>query len=142
MALQPVNIGTNPNDGTGDPLRTAFDKLNQNDSYLEGLSLTVPSKEVSAGTYSVVLGDMGHLINLSGAANQVVTIPAWGSSMPSGTIILFMRTGSGVPTIQGSGGVTVNGVNGGSYQVPVRYSLVAAIKTSVGNVWALTGGIG
>lgn len=141
MALQPVNIGTNPNDGTGDPLRTAFDKLNDNDLYLESLSLTVPSKEVSAG-YTVVLGDMGHLINLSGATNQVVTIPALGSSMPSGTIILFMRTGSGVPTIQGSGGVTVNGVSGGAYQVPVRYSLVAAIKTSASNVWALTGGIG
>ena len=30
MAKQTVNIGTNANDGTGDPLRTAFDKLNDN----------------------------------------------------------------------------------------------------------------
>ena len=25
-----INIGTNPNDGTGDPLRVAFDKINNN----------------------------------------------------------------------------------------------------------------
>jgi hypothetical protein len=30
MAQQTINIGTNPNDGTGDPLRTAFDKTNDN----------------------------------------------------------------------------------------------------------------
>ncbi len=30
MAKQTINIGTNANDGTGDPLRTAFDKINDN----------------------------------------------------------------------------------------------------------------
>ena len=30
MAQQTINIGTNANDGTGDPLRTAFDKINDN----------------------------------------------------------------------------------------------------------------
>ena len=30
MAKQTVNIGTVANDGTGDQLRTAFDKLNDN----------------------------------------------------------------------------------------------------------------
>jgi hypothetical protein len=30
MALQTINIGTSANDGTGDPLRTAFDKVNDN----------------------------------------------------------------------------------------------------------------
>lgn len=34
MALQLVAIGSAVNDGTGDPLRTAFDKLNDNDSEL------------------------------------------------------------------------------------------------------------
>lgn len=29
-----INIGTNPNDGTGDPLRVAFDKINNNFSNL------------------------------------------------------------------------------------------------------------
>lgn len=30
-----INIGTNPNDGTGDPLRTAFTKINSNIAYIE-----------------------------------------------------------------------------------------------------------
>ena len=30
MAIQLVNIGTSPNDGAGDPLRTAFQKINNN----------------------------------------------------------------------------------------------------------------
>lgn len=34
MAQQLVNIGLSPNDGTGDPIRTSFDKLNQNDTEL------------------------------------------------------------------------------------------------------------
>jgi len=34
MAQQVVNIGVSANDGSGDPLRTAFDKLNDNDTEL------------------------------------------------------------------------------------------------------------
>ena len=30
MAQQTINIGSAANDGTGDPLRTAFDKINDN----------------------------------------------------------------------------------------------------------------
>lgn len=33
--ITPVNIGKSPDDKTGDPLRTAFDKLNKNDAYLD-----------------------------------------------------------------------------------------------------------
>ena len=30
MSKQSINIGSAANDGTGDPLRTAFDKINDN----------------------------------------------------------------------------------------------------------------
>ena len=36
MARQNINIGSNANDGTGDPLRTAFDKINDNFTELYG----------------------------------------------------------------------------------------------------------
>ncbi len=36
MAKQTINIGTAANDGTGDPLRTAFDKINDNFTELYG----------------------------------------------------------------------------------------------------------
>ena len=36
MAKQSINIGSSANDGTGDPLRTAFDKINDNFDELYG----------------------------------------------------------------------------------------------------------
>ena len=30
MTQQTINVGTNPNDGTGDPIRTAMIKINSN----------------------------------------------------------------------------------------------------------------
>lgn len=35
MAIDNINLGTYPNDGTGDDLRTAFEKVNGNTSYLD-----------------------------------------------------------------------------------------------------------
>lgn len=44
MAQQTINIGTTANDGTGDPLRTAFDKVNDNTTELySGQSLSIAS---------------------------------------------------------------------------------------------------
>ena len=40
MAQQTINIGTTANDGTGDPLRTAFDKINDNFDEIYGASAT------------------------------------------------------------------------------------------------------
>lgn len=61
--LDPINIGANPNDGTGDPLRIAFEKVNANDVYLEQLlnSLTPNLQEVidAGNTHYDTVGDIG-----------------------------------------------------------------------------------
>lgn len=44
--VTPVNIGTTPNDGTGDPLRTAMQKLNANEANLNGGKLEVTNPVV------------------------------------------------------------------------------------------------
>lgn len=41
MAIQLVNVGGLPNDGEGDPLRTAFQKINNNFTYLQQTSTTI-----------------------------------------------------------------------------------------------------
>ena len=41
MSITAVNIGSAANDGTGDPLRTAFGKLNTNDASLAALSASL-----------------------------------------------------------------------------------------------------
>ncbi|NDB83705.1 MAG: hypothetical protein EB127_13420 [Alphaproteobacteria bacterium] len=49
MGIQLVNTGALPNDGEGDPLRTAFQKINNNFTYLQ--------QTASAITSSVTLND-------------------------------------------------------------------------------------
>ena len=53
MAQQSINIGSSANDGTGDPLRTAFDKINDNFNELYGASpfgqqITISGNEISS----------------------------------------------------------------------------------------------
>ena len=53
MAQQSINIGSSANDGTGDPLRTAFDKINDNFDELYGTSafgqqITLSGNKVSS----------------------------------------------------------------------------------------------
>lgn len=50
MAKQTIDIGSAANDGTGDPLRTAFDKCNNNfDELYDGYSTIGTSVPGSAG---------------------------------------------------------------------------------------------
>jgi len=57
MAKQVINIGTSANDGTGDPLRTAFDKINDNFTEL----------------YTDDAGDVGSIIAGTGVAVDQAT---------------------------------------------------------------------
>lgn len=42
MALELINVGSAPNDGTGDPIRTAYTKCNSNFTELYNRAQTVP----------------------------------------------------------------------------------------------------
>ena len=55
MAKQTINLGSSANDGTGDPLRTAFDKINDNfnELYLystasDGNNITITGNTISS----------------------------------------------------------------------------------------------
>jgi hypothetical protein len=49
MALETINVGASPNDGSGDPIRTAYEKCNSNfDELYSRAQETVPS--TSLGT--------------------------------------------------------------------------------------------
>ena len=65
MTKQTINIGTSPNDTTGDPLRTAFSKINANftELYAGGASET----QLTNGAYTVTLGSTGNLTWSGGA---------------------------------------------------------------------------
>ena len=68
MAKQTINIGTTANDGTGDPIRTAFDKVNDNFTELytddagdvNSITATAPIERDSAtGAVTISLADNG-----------------------------------------------------------------------------------
>lgn len=68
MAKQTINIGTTANDGTGDPLRTAFDKVNDNFTELYNddagdvgsITATAPiSRDQATGAVTISLLDDG-----------------------------------------------------------------------------------
>jgi hypothetical protein len=59
-----IDIGALANDGTGDPLRVAFDKINNNFANLAGLSF--PSPGLPDGSFQYANG-----LNFAGAANLV-----------------------------------------------------------------------
>ena len=53
MAIQTINIGTTSNDGTGDSIRVAFDKANQNFTYLNSSLSSLVATSLSIGTGAV-----------------------------------------------------------------------------------------
>jgi hypothetical protein len=61
MSKQTINIGTSANDGTGDPIRTAFDKAN--DNFDEVYSFTGWISRFNAST-----------VALTGATNNLITV--------------------------------------------------------------------
>lgn len=54
MAKQTINIGSAANDGTGDPLRTAFDKINDNFSELYAVSAAGSGNNVAISGNSLI----------------------------------------------------------------------------------------
>jgi hypothetical protein len=63
MPLQTINIGTSANDGTGDPLRTAFDKVNDNFLAVSGAVFNV--KDPVYGAVGDGVTDDGPAIQLA-----------------------------------------------------------------------------
>jgi hypothetical protein len=120
MAIQNINVGNSANDGTGDDLREAFIKINQNFQLLDGIAEQVGSNLGSSGAevYSTTTNNIlyfrrlvaGTNIQLTQLANTIVvdnTMPEGRSTVVtnSGSII----TGSGINyNILGADAITVS----------------------------------
>jgi len=81
MAQEIINIGTTPNDGTGDPLRTAFNKVNENFTELytddagdvNSIEATAPiARDNATGAVTISLSDLG-VTSGKLAADSVIT---------------------------------------------------------------------
>lgn len=86
MAIQTINLGTSPNDDTGDPARTCFSKINANftDSANAASKLVATNAQAIAGTAGVLPDAAGVHAAIRGLA--VGTVSQSGG-VPTGAII-------------------------------------------------------
>lgn len=107
MAKQTINIGSAPNDGTGDPIRDAFDKVNGN--FDELYSSYVASGAVSVGNSTVnsVVSNTGGLVVSNSTVNTVAnsSVIKIGNSSANATMTLTQLSVFGNTTI---GNTTIN----------------------------------
>jgi len=116
MAKQAINIGTTANDGTGDPIRDAFDKVNDNEDELyEGANITAtaPLAKTSVADTSVTLSiaDDGITatqlaVDGNGSSGQVLTSEA------DGTFAWATGIAGDVDTVNAGSGISVNSTTG------------------------------
>lgn len=129
MAIQTINVGNIPNDGTGDDLREAFVKVNQNFTDVDTRVNAVPTQAENLGTtgegiFAQKVDDTLQFKSIVGSAN--VTVSSNGTS-----ITLEARGGLDqvlVLTDNGSTNVTPNS--------PLTLTGTAPVQTSAsgGNV--------
>lgn len=93
MTIQKINIGQKANDGTGDPLRTAFKKINENFDELYALSGISGAGFSGYSGYSGAAGATG----VSGASGSSGATGAQGASGASG-----VEGASGTSGVSGS----------------------------------------
>ena len=77
MAKQAIGIGSSANDGTGDPLRTAFDKINDNFTELYGA--TAEANDLIEDATPQLGGDLdvnGRRITSARTNEDIVLLPA------------------------------------------------------------------
>ena len=71
MARQTINVGATANDGTGDGLRTAYIKCN--DNFKELFDTTVTPTEIINGTSNIAVADSANVtISIAGSANVTI----------------------------------------------------------------------
>lgn len=78
MAKQTVNLGSSANDGTGDPLRTAFDKINDNfdELYLYSTAATGNNITITANTIASDNTNGNIILDPNGTGDIVVATGA------------------------------------------------------------------
>lgn len=140
--IQTINIGSSANDRTGDPIRTAFDKTNDNDAYLDANKIDKTlTRNRQTANYTLVLTDNFKLVEMNAATAKTITVPANASvAFPADdTQISIARYGAGALSIVADVGVTIRSADG-ALDLRAQYSSAVLIKIGT-NEWYLIGDI-
>ena len=153
MARQEINIGVSANDGNGDPLRTAFSKINSmtTELYLDdagdvnSITATAPiARDSATGAVTISLTDGG--ISTQKIADDAVTTDklanAINSAITANTAKVTNATHTGDVTGSGALTITSNAVTTAKVlndnithdKLEARYTAEVAISTLTGTV--------
>jgi len=135
MAKQTIAIGTVANDGTGDNLRAAMDKANDNFDELYPVT-----ENAKTDDYTLILTDNLKLVTVAKATAVNLTVPPNSSvAFPVGAMITISQFGAGQLTIVAGDGVTINSYDS-ALKLVGQYAVASLIKTAI-NTWLLAGNI-
>jgi hypothetical protein len=129
VTQQIINVGAAPNDGTGDPARTAFTKCNANFSELYGAALAAGGGVPQEGRLAYVGPTV---LRFAPANGNKIKINATVMTIPNAGIVGLGNTG-----------VRVNNVPGSSLAADTTYWVFAenVAGTVTGHFWTVAGGL-
>lgn len=100
--------------------------------------VTAITANTQAGSYQLVAGDAGKVIEMNAAGATVLTIPTNAAvAFPVGTVIDLVRLGAGGVTVAAAGGVTLRSP-GGLVALAQQYS-AGTLRKRAADEWVLTG---
>lgn len=136
MDKQTINIGTVANDGTGDSLRDAMDKVNDNFTELYTVSVDAQATD----DYTLVLADNLKLVTMDYVTACTLTVPPnTDVAFPVGALILVSQIGAGQVTFVEGASVTINSMDS-ALSLLGQYATATLIQTAA-DEWLLTGAI-
>ena len=123
-----INTGVSADDGSGDTIRYAFYKINEN--FLELYGSVIEETGIAR---TLTLADSYCYIRCSHASGCVVTVPPQSSvSWNSGVEVYFRVAGAGAPSIATGTGVVVNNLSGA---LTLTQHQNWALKNTATNIW-------
>jgi hypothetical protein len=158
MAQQTINIGAAANDGTGDPIRSAFTKVNSNftELYEHDANNVLPGQTGNSGKYlttngtstswatiqptdtvSATISSGALVVDLSKAivkvslTENITTITftnAPASGKSSSTLVVLTQDGTGSRTVAGTGFLTASGLGLSVSSAPNSVSLISFLS--------------
>ncbi len=154
MAKQTIGIGSAANDGTGDPLRTAFDKINDNFTELyndettgevNSITATAPlARDSAVGAVTISLADLGiatgkiadDAVTADKLANSINTAIAANTAKVTNATHTGDVTGSAALTIAADAVTTAKVLNDNITHAKLenRYTASGSITTYTGAV--------
>lgn len=137
MTQEIINVGTAPNDGLGDPIRTAFQKTNNNFSQLFSLeansisngtsNVRIPS--ANANIYASV-ANVANVVTITTTGLQTIGLNTTGAAVIGGNLTVFGN-------ISANGGINVISGNSGQFfgNIATGFgALYAGIPSGYGNL--------